>query len=376
VAQFVKHTWYFAAWSDEIKKAPLHLQICGEHIALFRDQLGQVHAIGAVCPHRAANLGQGTVQGDRLECPYHGWQFDPTGRCVRIPSQPESMRIVERARVPAYSVVEQQGIVWIWPGQHHGPDVLAPHYDFFDPSQTSQGRTVTPYVAPAGPYEVQAPFVNMVENTIDNSHLYFVHKKSLHASSPLVAKQIVTYDEDSLGFRLRFDPDSPWAAQYDHNDSGPWLSKMLHAYEVGEQILEKSYWRFQMGGVVYYRLRFPKGKEDIVISTMTPIDAYRTRFSTAFVSTGGGFLSSMGDQCFNFLLRLMGNTTDIDSEDIGAVENLLLKGDDFSNPLNVLADAPCVAFRRLHAQKLAAEPEEAKTESHFDSELPSDSMVS
>ena len=47
----------------------------------------QVSIVDAYCPHLGANLGVGgRVQGNCIECPFHGWQFDgETGQCVNIP---------------------------------------------------------------------------------------------------------------------------------------------------------------------------------------------------------------------------------------------------------------------------------------------------
>jgi nitrite reductase/ring-hydroxylating ferredoxin subunit len=36
-----------------------------------------------VCLHRGGPLGQGTIEGSKLVCPWHGWQWDPqTGQAV------------------------------------------------------------------------------------------------------------------------------------------------------------------------------------------------------------------------------------------------------------------------------------------------------
>lgn len=37
---------------------------------------GEYHALGGICPHRGAPLGQGTVNGRFLTCPWHMWDFD------------------------------------------------------------------------------------------------------------------------------------------------------------------------------------------------------------------------------------------------------------------------------------------------------------
>lgn len=53
----------------------------GDHwIAVF-NLSGQFHAIDNACPHRGASLAGGPVEGSRVTCPWHGWEFDiPTGK--------------------------------------------------------------------------------------------------------------------------------------------------------------------------------------------------------------------------------------------------------------------------------------------------------
>ena len=46
-------------------------------IALFR--VGdEFYAMDGVCPHAGGPLGKGYVSGNRVTCPWHGWQFDVT----------------------------------------------------------------------------------------------------------------------------------------------------------------------------------------------------------------------------------------------------------------------------------------------------------
>lgn len=37
---------------------------------------GTFYALDNVCIHRGGPLGEGYVEGHKLECPWHGWQFD------------------------------------------------------------------------------------------------------------------------------------------------------------------------------------------------------------------------------------------------------------------------------------------------------------
>src|SRR5258705_11524041 len=38
---------------------------------------GTLYAISNVCPHQNGPLGEGVVRDGYLECPWHGYQFDP-----------------------------------------------------------------------------------------------------------------------------------------------------------------------------------------------------------------------------------------------------------------------------------------------------------
>ena len=44
-------------------------------IALFRSRSGTVHALDAVCPHRAGPLAEGIIGHDIVVCPMHGYKF-------------------------------------------------------------------------------------------------------------------------------------------------------------------------------------------------------------------------------------------------------------------------------------------------------------
>lgn len=37
---------------------------------------GDLHCLDGVCPHAGGPLGQGTLNGSTLVCPWHGWEFD------------------------------------------------------------------------------------------------------------------------------------------------------------------------------------------------------------------------------------------------------------------------------------------------------------
>lgn len=44
-------------------------------VAMFNVD-GTLYALDGVCPHQGGPLGQGTLAGCVVTCPWHGWQFD------------------------------------------------------------------------------------------------------------------------------------------------------------------------------------------------------------------------------------------------------------------------------------------------------------
>jgi nitrite reductase/ring-hydroxylating ferredoxin subunit len=52
------------------------VSVNGERVAVVRTN-GALYAISNVCPHQNGPLGEGVVRDGYLECPWHGYQFDP-----------------------------------------------------------------------------------------------------------------------------------------------------------------------------------------------------------------------------------------------------------------------------------------------------------
>jgi phenylpropionate dioxygenase-like ring-hydroxylating dioxygenase large terminal subunit len=96
---YLRNAWYVAAWSDEVGDGQLVPRtIMDEPIVLYRKADGAMAAIEDRCAHRFAPLSMGKiVGGDRIQCPYHGLEYDGSGACVRNPHG--TRNIPPRARV-------------------------------------------------------------------------------------------------------------------------------------------------------------------------------------------------------------------------------------------------------------------------------------
>src|SRR3954471_9647808 len=106
--------WYVACQSADLSDRPLARNVLGVPLVLFRGQDGKAAALLDRCPHRNVPLSLGrVVAGGRLECAYHGWQFEGDGRCAHIPGLLASEGKDRPA--PAAAVREQDGLIWVYP---------------------------------------------------------------------------------------------------------------------------------------------------------------------------------------------------------------------------------------------------------------------
>jgi nitrite reductase/ring-hydroxylating ferredoxin subunit len=65
-------------WDGEMESYDLD----GQEVLLIRLD-GEYHAYDGTCPHQSTSLATGTLEGDRLTCSAHLWEFDArTGQGV------------------------------------------------------------------------------------------------------------------------------------------------------------------------------------------------------------------------------------------------------------------------------------------------------
>ncbi len=107
------NAWHPVATSDDVTDAPIARELLATPLAIWRDSNGVAHATSDVCIHRGTALSTGCVVGDTIMCPYHGWQFDASGACRKIPQLDDPTRIPPKAQIPAYRTMERYGLVWV-----------------------------------------------------------------------------------------------------------------------------------------------------------------------------------------------------------------------------------------------------------------------
>jgi renierapurpurin 18,18'-hydroxylase len=171
--------WYAVAWTKDVKPNQiLPCQLWHQEIALYRDSQNQIQAVEDICPHKGVSLHKGEINGDRIVCGYHGWEFNPQGECVHIPYFPTGQKL-PRACARSYPVREQYGIIFIFPGEPH----LAATTPLIDIPQFAAPDW---FMVPIGA-QFQAHFTICNENTMDVFHGH-LHKNIQGWFDPVLIK--------------------------------------------------------------------------------------------------------------------------------------------------------------------------------------------
>ncbi|MDH6243525.1 Rieske 2Fe-2S domain-containing protein [Mycobacterium sp. OTB74] len=186
--------WFQVAWSDEIGVGNVHrMKYFDREMIAWRTQSGVLTVMDAYCEHLGAHLGHGGhVEGEVIQCAFHGWQWNTDGRNVCIPYQDRPNR---GRRIRTYPVVERNASVYIW----HDTEGREPYFEAPDIFANFNGETPPKTSADYYPQqrlyrtalEIHPQYV--LENGVDFAHFKYVHQ------TPIVPKF------------TRHDFDEPWS---------------------------------------------------------------------------------------------------------------------------------------------------------------------
>lgn len=241
--------WYALARSDRLGRAPLAATVLDLPLVLARDAHGRAFALQDRCPHRHAPLSAGCMAGGLLQCPYHGWRMDRDGHVRAIPGLPAGAPLPTLA-VPAFPVIEHDGIVWLRPAAH-GPAHLPAALAAQDPrARRFLWQTTWP-----------APVLDAMENFLDPLHTHFLHPGLVRrgdARQPRVA----TLQASEDGFRVDYTGSQ---------DQSGWLFRLFESPRTAERA------RVVWPGTARLEYRYASGAEVDISLHFTPVDATSTR---------------------------------------------------------------------------------------------------
>ena len=109
---------------DLSAKRVMRATVGGQDLVVWRATNGEIAAWDNRCPHRGMALSHGFVRGNTLACLYHGWHYNGAGTCTYIPAHPD-LEPPATIRTNRYSVVEQDGVIWVsTDGAAHAPELI------------------------------------------------------------------------------------------------------------------------------------------------------------------------------------------------------------------------------------------------------------
>ncbi|HEV7862110.1 MAG TPA: Rieske 2Fe-2S domain-containing protein [Acidimicrobiia bacterium] len=255
--------WFQVAWSDELGPgAVLPLSYFGTDLALYRGESGAPVVFDAFCPHLGAHFAYGgTVSGDDLVCPFHGWRFDCSGANVEIPYCDKPNRAQS---VGTWPVREVNGWILVW---HHARGE-APSWE---PPELPECSDAAYWSGPAVRQlnaRVRVHPQMVVENLVDAPHQQYVHRGSEPADI------------------------------YDYRDEGPFFrvyNRMVLGAGKGKTWLTDGVLRAELHteswGLGIAVARFVDQDDSVHIQTITPIDdEYADLRATVYLRADGADL--------------------------------------------------------------------------------------
>jgi phenylpropionate dioxygenase-like ring-hydroxylating dioxygenase large terminal subunit len=187
----IYNQWYLILESKELKRnKPLRIKRLNENLTLWRDKNNDACCIADKCCHRGASLSCGKIINGKLECPFHGFIYDKSGKVKVVPANGKNAAVPESLKVTAYKTFEAFGFIWLW----WGDDTKANAEPYF-----FKELEYFSYSSFRDHWNVH--YSRAIENQLDVVHLPFVHKTTIgRGNKTLVNGPVVTMEKELLTF--------------------------------------------------------------------------------------------------------------------------------------------------------------------------------
>ncbi|WP_255948135.1 Rieske 2Fe-2S domain-containing protein [Brucepastera parasyntrophica] len=267
------------------------------------------------CAHRGAALCIGKLQGECIQCPFHGIQYDTEGKGTFVPALGKSSAAdLGRFHLIFHRTKEEFGIIYLWFGEGE-PDKAIPFFrDELD------GSVVYSELEDCW----NAFYSRCVENQLDVIHLPFVHYNTIgRGNKTLVNGPKVLFEHETIITSANNEVDrgqTPKTAE--------------------ESVIRETYLKF-----IFPNLWMNHISEKFrVVIFFAPVDESRTVLYIRFYSSLSRF------KCINRIIAIFGRIGNriIERQDRRVVITQKLKVSEYhSNEKLLPGDRPVILYRRL-----------------------------
>lgn len=166
----IPNQWYAVLSSRELREGhPIGAVRLGQKMVFWRTESGAIACISDRCCHRGASLAGGRIVSGHVQCPFHGFEYDESGRVTLIPANGAATPVPSNFRVQAWTAREAHGFIWVWNGE---PASDLPEIPFFE--ELDQGFSYGEFQE-----NWKVHYTRAIENQLDVVHLPFVHRTTI-----------------------------------------------------------------------------------------------------------------------------------------------------------------------------------------------------
>jgi len=168
MGNLLRRYWQPVGVAVELEKEPVQkVRLLGEDLTLFRSTAGEFGLIGDRCPHRCMAMEYGIPDEQGIRCAYHGWLFNPEGKCLHQPFEDRvnpGSNFKDKTPIKAYPVEELGGLIFAYLGPQPAP--LVPRWDVLVREDLDRVVEI---------HELPCNWLQCMDNAADPMHFEYLH---------------------------------------------------------------------------------------------------------------------------------------------------------------------------------------------------------
>lgn len=271
--------WYVLCRAKDLGRKPIPVQFGDRQWVVFRTSTGRLGVLDDRCAHRGVALSGGSVLGECVKCPYHGWEYGTDGSVRLVPAMQHSPDSWPAIKLASIECTEQDGFVW---GRVNDAGAETPH--------RFKNLGASGWTSFSMQTHFRADVASCLENFLDCPHAAFVHRHWFRTPTSKRVHCVVRTLESGAQAEFFEEPRG--------NSAVWWLlaPRKGHMRHVD---------RFIAPNTSEVEYEFPNGLHYIITSTCTPVSSDETMVLTVISFRVGRWLGPLVRLFFEPLSHLI-----------------------------------------------------------------------